>query len=108
MTTSAGEDALVLEWRRPDTGAQVAVSTVVTELVDRREELVRLSCHYLVDLVPTPGLAELCEMYRQLIEFYSQRTIRDDHEMMLPHLAKRVAVAGETYQRPQFTLDDEE
>ena len=81
----------------------VSIGTVALTPEDQRNVFWRAICHYLVDMVPEPGLEELAESVASLYDFYREMP---SPTAALPARTVQGAI-DRAYQRPVVDIAEE-
>ena len=74
------------------------------EKLPRRDDLVRVLCHYFLGQVPDEGLEEAGETLAHIYRFYAERA---QDQKFLPRHTVETASFGKSYDREPFYITEE-
>lgn len=96
---------IVLQWIQPDAGTRVSLSADFLDNPPRRDELVRLLCHFVLGQVPTEGLDEVGDTLAGIYNFYTERAQAD--KLLPSPTTVETAALGKAYDREPFYITEE-
>lgn len=104
--TAPPSDTFLLEWARPDNGTYVAVAATFKK-EPQQHDLLRVACHYIIELTPDEGLEDIGESIAEIYEFYSNRLNSIPSASMLKTTTEPASL-GEQFTRERFYISTEE
>lgn len=104
-TETSSDREYIVNWTRPETGAQVAMSTRFPNAPEY-SDLLRTICHQAIEMLPNTGLNELYTSLGEMIEFYSEENSIYYGKTLLS-VTTLPARKGSTYERTPFQIDED-